>query len=163
MKTEYLRISNRGSNVFQQDNNTVYGVNLPIGLRNRGPCIIDCLHSTAEIITLPLDTTVLEIGLRSNINISGYDTQTSGENYTASGYKVLNVYDLDNNIRTNVTFDRKLLSHSTKNPFTDMYCSSLPETIQFGLYKIDSANQDQFEKLTNDGYISFTLKIRFLE
>ena len=48
-KTEYLRISNRGSNLFQQEPNTTYAVNLPVGLRNRGPCVIDCIHSTAEI------------------------------------------------------------------------------------------------------------------
>ena len=163
MKSEYLRISNRGANLFQQETNTVYAVNLPVGLRNRGACIIDCVHSTAEIIDLPLDTTLLEVGLQSNINISGYDTQTSGNNFTAGGYKILQIFDLDNNIRTNGTHDRKLTTHSTKYPFTDMYCSSLPETIQFGLYQINSANADVLEKLTNAGYVSFTLKINFLE
>ena len=163
MKSEYLRVSNRGSNSFQQEANTVYAVNLPVGLRNRGACIIDCVHSTAEIIDLALDTTILEIGLQSNINLSGYDTQTSGNNFTASGYKTLAIYDLDNVLKTNSTHDRKLTTHSTKYPFTDMYCSSLPETIQFGLYKIDSANNDVVEKLTNNGYVSFTLKIEFLE
>ena len=163
MKSEYLRITNRGSNSFQQEPNTTYSVNLPVGLRNRGPCVIDCVHSTAEIIDLPLDTTVLEIGLQSNINISGYDTQTSGNNFTAGGYKILTILDLDNELRTNGTHDRKLTTHSTKYPFTDMYCSSLPETIQFSLYKIDSANSSVLEKLTNNGYVSFTLKINFLE
>ena len=162
-KTEYLRITNRGSNSFQQEPNTVYAVNLPVGLRNRGPCIIDCVHSTAQIIDLPLDTTILEVGLQSNINISGYDTQTSGNNFTASGYKTLQIYDLDNVLKTNSTHDRKLTSHGTKYPFTDMYCSSLPETIQFGLYQINSANSSVLEKLTNNGYVSFTLKINFLE
>ena len=119
-KTAYLRISNRGSNLFQQETDTVYSVNLPVNLRNRGACIIDCIYSTAEIIDLALDTTVLEVGLQSNINISGYDTQTSGDNFTASGYKILNVYDLDNELKTNSTHDRKLTVHGTKYPFTDM-------------------------------------------
>ena len=162
-QTQYLRITNRGSNMFQQETNTTYAVNLPVNLCNRGACVIDCIYSTAELIDLVLDTTILEVGLQSNINISGFDTQTSGDNFTAGGYKILNVYDLDNNIRTNGTHDRKLTSHGTKYPFTDMYCSSLPETIQFGLYKIDTANSDVKEKLTNAGYVSFTLKIRFLE
>ena len=82
--------------------------------------------------------------------------------FTAGGYKILNVYDLDNNIRTNGTHDRKLTTHGTKYPFTEMHCPSLPETIQFGLYKIDSANSDVLEKLTNAGYVSFTLKIQCL-
>ena len=163
IKTEYLRITNRGSNPFQQETNTVYSVNLPVGLRNRGACVIDCIHSTAELIDLALDTTILEVGLESNINVAGYDTQTSGNNFTAGGYKILNVYDLDNNIRTNGTHDRKLTSHGTKYPFTDMYCSSLPETIQFGLYKIDASNSDVKEKLTNAGSISLILKLQFLE
>ena len=162
-KTEYLRISNRGSNLFQQEPNTTYAVNLPIGLRNRGACIVDCIYSTAEIVDLDLTTTILEVGLQSNINISGYDTQTSGNNFTASGYKILQVYDLDNELRTNGTHDRKLSVHGTKYPFTDMYCTGLPETIQFGLYQINSANSDVLEKLTNAGYVSFTLKIQFLE
>jgi hypothetical protein len=164
MKTHYLRITNRGDNLFQQESNTVYAVNLPVGLRNRGACVIECLYSTAQIVDLALDTTILEVGLRTNINIAGYDTQTSGNNFTAGGYKILAIYDLDNNLRSNGTHDRKLTSHSTKYPFTDMYCSSLPETIQFGLYKIDSIhNSEVVEKLTNNGYVSFTLKIQFLE
>ena len=89
MKSEYLRITNRGSNLFQQETNIVYAINLPVGLRDRGPCFIDCVHSTAEITGLASYTTVLEIGLQSNINISGYDTQTSGNNFTAGGYKIL--------------------------------------------------------------------------
>ena len=157
MKIEYLRISNRGSNLFQQEPNTTYAVNLPIGLRNRGACIIDCIYSTAEIVDLDLTTTILEVGLQSNINIAGYDTQTSGNNFTAGGYKILQVYDLDNELRTDDTYDRKLSVHGTKYPFTDMYCTGLPETIQFGLYQINSANSDVLEKLTN------TLKIQFLE
>ena len=162
-KIEYLRISNRGSNSFELEANTVYSVNLPPSLRNRGKCLIDCVHSTAHIVDLDLTTTVLEVGLQSNINISGYDTQTSGNNFSASGYKILNVYDLDNNIRSNGTHDRKIVSHTTRYPFSDMICSSLPETIQFSLYKIDSANSDVLEKLTNDGYVSFILKINFVE
>ena len=98
-----------------------------------------------------------------HLTISGYDTQTSGNNFTAGGYKILNVFDLDSNIRTDGTHDRKLNVHRTKCPFTEMHCPSLPETIQFGLYKIDSANSDVVEKLTNAGYVSFTLKIQFLE
>ena len=117
MKTEYLRISTRGSNLFQQTLNQTCAVKLPIGLRNRGPCIIDCLYSTTEMISLPLDTTVLEVGLSSNINISGYDTHTSGNNFTAGGCKTLAIYDLDNEIRTNGTHDRKLTTHGTKYPF----------------------------------------------
>ena len=163
MKSEMLRISNRGSNVFQLNANTTYSTNLPISLRNRGPCMIDCVTSTAEILSLPLDTTILEVGLQSNINISGFDTQTSGNNFTAGGYKILQVYNLDNQLRTNGTHDRKFTSHSTKYPFTEMYCPSLPETLQFGLYKIDSGNSDVLENFTNAGYVSFTLKIRFLE
>ena len=162
-KTEYLRISNRGSNLFQQQTNTTYAVNFSIGLRNRVACIIDCIYSTVELLDLALDTTILEVGLRSNINIAGYDTQTSGSNSTAGGYKIHQAFDLDNELRTNGTHDRKLSVHGTKYPFTDMYCSSLQETIQFGLYKIDSANSDVKEKLTNAGYIGFTLKIQFLE
>ena len=162
-KTEYLRIANRGSNLFEQHPNTVYAVNLPFGLRGRGACVIDCIYSTAELLDLALDTTVLEVGLQSNINISGYDTQTCGSNFTAGGYKILQVYDLDNELRSNGTHDRKLSVHGTKYPFTDMHCASLPETIQFGLYKIDSDNSDVLEKLTNAGYVSFTLKIQFIE
>ena len=137
-------------------------MNLPVALRDRGSCIIDCIYSTAEIISVPLDTTVLEVGLHSNIDISGYDTQTSGANFTAGGCKILNVYDLDNNIRTNGTHDCKLTTHGTKYPFTETHCPSLPEIIQFGLYKIDSANSDVLEKLPNAGYVSFTLKVQFL-
>ena len=160
--TQYLRISNRGSNTYAQETNTVCAVNLQVGLRNRGACVIECVHSTTEIISLPLDTIVLEIGLQSNINISGYDTRTSGNCFTADGYKILNVFDLDNEIRTDGTHDRKLTTHGTKTSFSEMHCSSLPETIQFGLYKVDSANDDVLEKLTNAGYVSFTLKIQFL-
>ena len=162
-KIEYLRISNRGSNSFELEANTIYSVNLPPSLRNRGKCSIDCVHSTAHIVDLDLTTTVLEVGLQSNINIAGYDTQTSGNNFSSGGYKILNVYDLDNNLRTNTTHDRKMSCHNTRYSFTDMICTSLPETIQFGLYKIDSANSDVLEKLTNDGYVSFILKINFLE
>ena len=159
-KVAYLRISNRGAGIDTLVANQKFSVNLPSNLRSRGACNITVVDGVVAITTVAgVNIIKSELGVLSNIPMYGFNCETPAntDNYMSINNNVLFQCDLSTFAQMDGTAG--IVGNQMSNPRT-FYCQGLPERIEFERYQIDNLT---IEPYAIDNYISFTLKIDFID
>lgn len=152
-----LRVSNRGTNVFETVTRTTYEVNIPTALRNNKMSMMTVIDGT---IAIEADNSTFhthnELGIMTNLPIQGFDTEVDS-GFMPTNYKTLFKVDLTeyhtNNINLPVNLDHTL------GPFR---CGALPEKLTFTRYVVDAGVITPFDTGSgNSDYMSFTLIFEF--
>ena len=149
-----LKVSNRGTAIFQQVANQKYQVSLPLDVINK-PCMVTISDATIQV---PADNTVFhsysELGVSSNIPMKGYDTEGSSVNSFTRLRKLFN---------TNLTsfqVNNVLLPTKMEGNLSFICPGGLPSDLVFERYLITTGQQTAF---VGDWYISFTLTLDFFD
>jgi hypothetical protein len=148
-----FRISNRGTNVFQQVANQRYSVNVPAELRDPTKTMkIEIIDGTIEMMTNTEFRSYVELGVSCNFT-SGFDTENSG-GFNSKNMEILFNVDLYEYKLANVRHPFKI--HSECSFLLDQ----LPEKLVFSRYVV---TDDLAVPLEFNGYISFILKITYYD
>lgn len=152
-KFKIFRVSNRGSNVYEQVTNQRYAVNVPSEIRDpTKTMMIEVVDGTIECITDVTFKTFMELGVQCNFT-NGYDTEvTAGFN----SKNMENLFNCDINNYTNTGINVPFKKASNNSFLLD----KIPEKIVFNRYCVITGTAIP---LTFDGYISFTLKITYYD
>lgn len=158
-QTYILKVSNRGTNVYESYLRTTYEVNIPNSMRNGKMSMITVIAGTISIKT-DNNTyhTINELGVQTNLPIMGFDTEVqsgfSCQNFTTLFNVDLTTYHTNNiNMPVNIT--------NSIGPFR---CGALPEKLTFQRYATTAGVKELFDIGSgNSDYISFTLSIEFDE
>jgi len=150
---EIFRVSNRGTNVFQQVTDTTYAVNVPGELRKPNKKIlIEIVDGTIEMTTNSTFKTYMELGVSCNFT-RGFDTEViSGFN----SKNMENLFNVDLYEHTQATEHHPFKIHSKCSFMLDQ----LPEKLIFSRYVVIAATA---VPLAFEGYISFTLKLTYFD
>ena len=153
--THYLRFSNRGTATNVIVANHSFSVNLPACMRSLGRSRITIQDAMIYFETDADIAGVMEVYATSNLPIgASIDTEWySGGNFDGQQYNKLVTFQTDSN-----QYDNRLRSNS----FLEFDCASIPERIQWALWKrsgtgttiepMDSANAYNFIALKIDVY-----------
>ena len=152
-KFKIFRVSNRGTNVFEQVANQRYAVNVPSELRDpTKTMMIEVVDGTIGCITDVTFLTFQELGVQCNFT-NGYDTEVTG------GFNSKNMENLFNcDISTYSNAD-VIVPFKTASNYSFLL-DKIPEKIVFNRYCVITGTVIPF---TYDGYISFTLKITYYD
>ena len=148
-----FRVSNRGTNVFEQVANQRYAVNVPTELRDPTKTMkIEIVDGTLEMMTNTAFRSYMELGVLCNFT-SGFDTEVTG-GFNSKNMDILFNVDLYEYKLANVRHPFKIHSE------TSFLLQQLPEKLVFSRYFVTSGTA---VPLDFDGYISFTLKITYYD
>jgi len=156
-QTYTLRVSNRGTNVYESALRTTYEINIPTALRNGKMCMISLIQGTIAIKT---DNSTFhainELGVQTNLPIMGFDTEV------ASGFSCNNFTTLFNVDLTTYHSNNINLPINITNPLGSYRCGALPEKLVFSRYAITAGIKELYDTgVGNSDFISFTLLIEF--
>jgi len=158
-ETYILKVSNRGTNVYESYLRTTYEVNIPNSMRNGKMSMISVITGTIAIKTNNATYhSINELGVQTNLPIMGFDTEVqsgfSCQNFTTLFNVDLTTYHTNNiNMPANIT--------NSIGPFR---CGALPEKLTFQRYATTAGVKELFDTGSgNSDYISFTLSIEFDE
>jgi hypothetical protein len=158
-QTYILKVSNRGTNVYESYLRTTYEVNIPNSMRNGKMSMISVIAGTIAIKTdNSTYHTINELGVQTNLPIMGFDTEVASgfscQNFTTLFNVDLTTYHTNNiNMPVNIT--------NSIGPFR---CGALPEKLTFQRYATTAGVKQLFDTGSgNSDYISFTLSIEFDE
>ena len=152
-KFKILRVSNRGTNVFEQVADQRYAVNVPPELRDPTKTMkIEIVDGTLEMMTNTTFRSYVELGVSCNF-IKGFDTEVNS-GFNSKNMDILFNVDLYEYKLANVRHPFKIHSESS------FLLDALPEKLIFSRYVVIG---DLVEPLTFNGYISFTLKITYYD
>jgi hypothetical protein len=126
--THYLRFSNRGTAVETIVVNSRFSVNLPACLRGLGRSRITVHDALINFATVEEIDETMEIYCESNIPINqSIDTETlANGNFDGQVYNKLVTFQTDN---------REYLNRLRPNAFIEFDSESIPERIEWGLFK----------------------------
>jgi hypothetical protein len=148
-----FRISNRGTNLYEQVANQRYAVNVPSELRDPTKTMkIEVVDGTIACITDATFKTFMELGIQCNFT-NGFDTENSGGFNCKNMENLFNV-DINNYTNAGISVPFK---KSSNNSFL---LNQIPEKLIFNRYCVINNN---VIPLTFDGYVSFTLKITYYD
>ena len=148
-----FRVSNRGTNCFQQVTNQRYGVNVPSELRDpMKTMMIEIVDGTISYTTDNTFKTFQELGVQCNF-VSGFDSEVTA-GFNSKNNDILFSCDIQQYTNSGVDVPFKNASNNT------FLLDKLPEKLIFNRYCVINATAIP---LTFDGYISFTLKITYFD
>ena len=150
--THYLRFSNRGNAVNILVPNHSFSVNLPSCLRSLGPSKITVQDAMINVTTLSTNE-FMEIYLTSNLPINqSIDTETySDNNFDGVAYNKLVTFQTD---------FKQYRNRLRPNSFLEFDVSSIPERIQWSLWKRSENGATISAVNTANAYNFVTLKIQ---
>ena len=156
-ETYTLRVTNRGTNVYESALRTTYEVNIPSHLRNGKMCMMTLVQGTISIKT---DNSTFhninELGVQTNLPIMGFDTEV------ASGFSCNNFTTLFNVDLTTYHSNNINLPINIANPLGPYRCGALPEKLVFQRYSITAGVKELYDTgAGNSDFISFVLLIEF--
>ena len=152
-KFKIFRVSNRGTNVYEQVVNQRYAVNIPTELRDpTKTMMIEVVDGTIAMHTDNTFKTYMELGVQCNFT-NGYDTEVNGG---FNSKNMENLFNVDITNYKNATMSVPFKKASNNSFLLDQ----IPEKIVFNRYCVIG---DTAIPLTFDGYISFTLKITYYD
>ena len=148
-----FRISNRGTNCFQQVTNQRYAVNVPSELRDpMKTMMIEVVDGTLSYNTDNTFKTFQELGVQCNF-VNGFDSEVT------AGFNSKN-NDILFNVNTQQYKNAGIVVAFKKASDNTFLLDKLPEKLIFNRYCVIGATAIP---LTFDGYISFTLKITYFD
>ena len=151
-----LKVSNRGTNVYESVDNITYEVNIPIGFRNNKMSMMTVTDGTIAIkATDPLIYTINELGIESNLPIQGFNSEVQ------SGFMATNYDTLFDVGLTGFTVGENSALYLTND--LSYRCGALPEKLIFSRYVTAAGTKQPFDNggAGNSNYISFTLNFEF--
>lgn len=152
-KFKIFRISNRGTNCFQQVTNQRYAVNVPSELRDpMKTMMIEVVDGTLSYNTDNTFKTFQELGVQCNF-VNGFDSEVT------AGFNSKN-NDILFNVNTQQYKNAGIVVAFKKASDNTFLLDKLPEKLIFNRYCVIGATAIP---LTFDGYISFTLKITYFD
>jgi len=149
-----LNVSNRGSNVMQMIVDEKYAVNIPSDIRRANTAYkITVISGIVQAsVGIALDA-FAELGVLCNLR-SGHDTEVS-TGYNAGPNNILFNVDLQNH-HIATAGDIPLQTNNNH----EFIISYLPEKLEFSRYAVAAGTK---QGLPLDKYISFTLKIQYID
>ena len=148
-----LRVSNRGTNVFEQIDNEKYAVNIPSDIRRANSAYkITVVSGIVQATVGSALDAYAELGVLCNLR-SGFDTEVSS-GFEAGPNKVLFNVDLANHHLA--TGGDIPLATKNEHQFVISY---LPEKLEFSRYAVVAGT---IQGVPLDKYISFILKIQYI-
>ena len=148
-----FRVSNRGTNVFEQVTNQRYAINVPSELRDpTKTMMIEIVDGTIACNTDATFKTYMELGVQCNFT-NGFDSEVPG-GFNCKNME--NLFNVDINNYTNAAIDVPFKKASNNSFMLDQ----IPEKLVFNRYCVIAGTAIP---LTFDGYISFTLKITYYD
>tara|TARA_R110000823_G_scaffold58440_4_gene140727 strand:- start:624 stop:1112 length:489 start_codon:yes stop_codon:yes gene_type:complete len=156
-QTYILKVSNRGTNVYESYLRTTYEVNIPNSMRNGKMSMISVIAGSIAIKTDNTTYhTINELGVQTNLPIMGFDTEV------ASGFSCQNFTTLFNVDLTSYHTNNINMPINITNSIGPFRCGSLPEKLTFQRYATTAGVKELFDTGSgNSDYISFTLSIEF--
>lgn len=152
-KFKIFRVSNRGTNVFEQVPNQRYGINVPSELRDpTKTMMIEIVDGTIGCITDNTFKTFMELGVQANFT-NGFDSEVPGGFNCKNMENLFNV-DINNYTNAGISVPFKKTSNNS------FLLDQIPEKLVFNRYCVIAGT---VIPLTFDGYISFTLKITYYD
>ena len=153
---EIFHVSNRGTNVFQQTTNAIYGVNVPSELRRPNTKVLievldGCISHQGNASLKSYET----LGLECNFG-NGFSSQVDS-GFQSGNYKTLFTCDLQS--YNTYTAANEPITFSANNQIPYMI-SSLPEKIFFNRYAIINGGN---EIVSSTKLCSFTLKLTYID
>ena len=153
---EIFHVSNRGTNVFEQLTNTIYGVNVPSELRRpNSKVLIECIDGTISHQGNASLKSYECLGIECNLG-NGYSTQVDA-GFQSGNYKTLFTCDLQSYNTYTATNEPISFSANNKIPYI---ISSLPEKLFFNRYAIINGVN---ESVSSSKLCSFTLKLTYMD
>tara|TARA_R110000822_G_C15304243_1_gene492220 strand:+ start:858 stop:1346 length:489 start_codon:yes stop_codon:yes gene_type:complete len=156
-QTYILKVSNRGTNVYESYLRTTYEVNIPNSMRNGKMSMISVIAGSIAIKTDNTTYhTINELGVQTNLPIMGFDTEV------ASGFSCQNFTTLFNVDLTSYHTNNINMPINITNSIGPFRCGALPEKLTFQRYATTAGVKELFDTGSgNSDYISFTLSIEF--
>ena len=152
-KFKIFRVSNKGTNVFEQVTNQRYAVNVPSELRDpMKTMMIEVVDGTLSYNTDNTFKTFQELGVQCNF-VNGFDSEVT------AGFNSKN-NDILFNVNTQQYKNAGIVVAFKKASDNTFLLDKLPEKLIFNRYCVIGATAIP---LTFDGYISFTLKITYFD
>jgi len=152
-KFKIFRVSNRGTNVFEQVTNQRYAINVPSELRDpTKTMMIEIVDGTIGCITDNTFKTFMELGVQANFT-NGFDSEVPGGFNCKNMENLFNV-DINNYTNAGISVPFKKASNNS------FLLDQIPEKLVFNRYCVIAGT---VIPLTFDGYISFTLKITYYD
>jgi len=153
---EIFHVSNKGTNVFAQVADEIYGVNVPAELRKPNKkVLVECIGGSMSHQGNAALKSYNELGLQCNLG-NGYTTQVNA-GFQSGNYSTLYTCDLQS--YNNFSSTNEPISFSANNKIPYMI-SSLPEKLFFNRYAvIGTVNQ----VISSPRLLSFTLKLTYLD
>ena len=152
-KFKIFRVSNRGSNVYEQVTNQRYAVNVPSELRDpTKSMMIEIVDGTISCTTDNTFKTFMELGVQCNFT-NGFDSEVLGGFNCKNMENLVNV-DINNYTNAGIQIPFKKASNNI------FLLDNIPEKLVFNRYCVINGG---VIPLTFDGYISFTLKITYYD
>ena len=154
--TYSLKVTNRGTNVFESVANITYEVNIPIAFRNNKMSMMTVIDGTIAVkSTTPLIYTINELGVETNLPIQGFNTEVQ------SGFMATNYNTLFDVGLTGFTVGENSALYLT-NDLT-YRCGALPEKLIFSRYVTAAGTKEPFANggAGKSNYIAFTLNFEF--
>ena len=151
-----MKVTNRGTNVYESVDNITYEVNIPIGFRNNKMSMMTVTDGTIAIkATDPLIYTINELGVESNLPIQGFNSEVQ------SGFMATNYDTLFDVGLTGFTVGENSALYLTND--LSYRCGALPEKLIFSRYVTAAGTKQPFDNggAGNSNYISFTLNFEF--
>lgn len=154
-----LKVTNRGTNVYESQTRTTYEVNIPNQLRNNKMSMINLIAGTIAIKSNNATYhTINELGIETNLPIMGFDTEV------VSGFSCQNFTTLFNVDLTTYHSNNINLPINLSNTIGPFRCGALPEKLTFQRYATTAGVKEIYDTgVGNSDYISFTLSIEFDE
>ena len=153
---EIFHISNRGTNVFHQELNTIYAINVPSELRRPNSKIhIECIDGTISHQGNASLKSYECLGIECNLG-NGYTTQVDS-GFQTGNYQSIFTCDLQS--YNTYTAVNEPISFSANNTIPYII-SSLPEKLFFNRYAIINGIN---EKVSSSKLCSFTLKLTYMD
>jgi len=151
-----LKVSNRGTNVYESVDDITYEINIPIAFRNNKMSMMTVTDGTIAIKAAAATIyTINELGVESNLPIQGFNTEV------ASGFMATNFNTLFNVGLTTFTLNENSACFLTNE--ISYRCGSLPEKLVFSRYVVAAGTKEPFTNggAGNSNYVSFTLNFEF--
>ena len=148
-----LKVTNRGTACTTTITNQAWSVNLPEKLTTGSrPCSVTVKSATIQILTDPaIFHTYSEVGIRTNIPLNGFSTESS----SANGYQTLQqLFSVD----LTTDFGDNVLSPFKMDQSRTFYCPALPNQLEFGRFYTTTGSSIPF---AGDWYVAFELEIDF--
>jgi len=160
-KSIFLRVSNKGQSVLDLVTNQKFSVNLPSALRQNKECYITVIDGNITLTTQNgVNIMKDEVGILSNIPMYGFNTETSlnSNNFMSENNKIL--FNVDLSSLSSKDGSAGKVSCQMLNQRTFYCAGGLPQRLEFERYMVSGGIISPF---IIDNYLSFTLKIDFIE